>query len=206
MNIRTTYLMIVAFVAAAACSCVPVTDGIGGPVGNNGQTGNVNNNSGQSPDDSAGMVKDNGDNENDAVGGDDKNEKVAPSDDDMPEDDMPGDDMPGDDMPVDDDLVVVEDPASGFSTTDVFDSDREILRFDAALRQMIWVKDGQRFDGWEVSKSNTLSNGFFTIRFGSENGKPMAYFTETTPPTICDIIVSNGRMSIFSTPETVPQN
>jgi hypothetical protein len=98
-----------------------------------------------------------------------------------------------------------EDPDSDFSTMDVMDIDGQIVRFDAALRQMIWVEDSLAFDGWDV-QGNRLSNGFFTVRFGSEDGVQMAYFTETNPPTICDISVNDGALSISSTDTTVPQN
>lgn len=101
--------------------------------------------------------------------------------------------------------VTFQDPDSDFSTTDVVDIDGDVVRFDAASARMIWVADNLLFDDFDVD-GNLLADGFFTVRFGSENGQPMAYFTETDPPTICDISVTNGNLSITSTDQTVPQN
>ena len=113
--------------------------------------------------------------------------------------------VPG--VPVGDDganVVVFEDPDSDFSTADVRDVDGEIVRFDAVNAQMIWVADSLSFNGFDVN-GNALGAGFFMVRFGTENGERRAYFTETDPPTICNISVPNGTLSITSTQVTVPQ-
>ena len=101
-------------------------------------------------------------------------------------------------------FVVFRDSGSDFETSDVLDIDGEIVRFDAASRQMIWVKDSLAFSGWDVD-GNVLRGGDFTVRFGTKDGQRMAYFTETGPATICDIVVQNGALSILPTNETVPQ-
>jgi hypothetical protein len=111
----------------------------------------------------------------------------------------------GSDVEVDEiDAVEFQDPDSDFSTTDVRDVDDEIVRFDATALRLIWVADDLAFDGWDVN-GNQLAGGFYTVRFGTEDGERRAYFTETSPPTICDISVSGGALSISSTNVTVPQ-
>ena len=101
-------------------------------------------------------------------------------------------------------FIVFQDADSDFETSDVLDIDGEIVRFDAANRQLIWVKDSLAFSGWEV-EGNVLRGGVFTVRFGTKDGQRMAYFTETVPATICDIVVQNGSLIILPTTETVPQ-
>lgn len=101
-------------------------------------------------------------------------------------------------------FAVFEDPASDFSTMDVRDVDGEIVRFDATRSRLIWVSDALSFDGYDVD-GNLLAGGFFTVRFGTEDGVRRAYFTETDPPTICDIEAPGGMLRITSTQVTVPQ-
>lgn len=101
-------------------------------------------------------------------------------------------------------FVVFEDPDSDFSTSDVRDVDGEIVRIDAAKQQLFWVNDSLAFDGFDVN-GNELAAGFFTVRFGTEDGERRAFFTETNPPTICDIEAPGGMLRISSTSVTVPQ-
>ncbi len=102
------------------------------------------------------------------------------------------------------DLVVFQDPDSDFSTTDVMDIDREIVRLDGVRGELIWVADGTTATGWDIN-GNLLGNGFFTVAFGTENGERGAYFTETAAATICDIRVVNGIILISATSTPVPQ-
>lgn len=100
-------------------------------------------------------------------------------------------------------LVTFQDPNSDFSTSDVRDVEGDIVQFDATTGEMIWTADGQRFEDWQTD-GNTLSDGFFTIRFGTEDGEQRAYFTETGPATICDIVVNAANLQIFATNTPVP--
>jgi hypothetical protein len=102
------------------------------------------------------------------------------------------------------DFVVFKDPGSGFETADVRDVDGEIVRFDAGREQLFWVASSFAFDGFDIDGTK-LSEGFFTVRFGSENGVRQAYFTETDPPTICDLEVTGGALEITPTQVAVPQ-
>lgn len=102
------------------------------------------------------------------------------------------------------DFVVFQDPDSDFSTTDVMDIDREIVRLDGVRGELIWVADGTTATGWDID-GNLLGNGFFTVAFGTENGQRGAYFTETAAATICDIRVDNGIILISATSTPVPQ-
>ena len=97
------------------------------------------------------------------------------------------------------------DPDSEFSTTDVRDVDEEIVRFDATAKTLIWAADGSVFDGWDVDGNFLGPTRFFQVRFGTKDGERRAYFTETANATICDILIDNGDLQIFSTSVTVPQ-
>ncbi len=101
-------------------------------------------------------------------------------------------------------LVVFQDPDSDFSTTDVMDIDREIVRLDGAREELIWIADGTTAGGWDIN-GNLLGNGFFTVAFGTENGQRGAYFTETATATICNIQLRNGDIRISATNTPVPQ-
>ena len=101
-------------------------------------------------------------------------------------------------------FVAFQDPGSSFSTMDVRDVDGEIVRFDTTRGQLFWVPASLAFDGWTLS-GNQLQDGFFTVRFGTENGAQRAYFTETDPATICDIVVQDGMLTILATNVAVPQ-
>ncbi len=185
-RIAQSLLIIIALVATGCPAPGPVDGGNGGDMNANGM---------DDPGNGDGMVDDMGDADADGMG-----------DGDMMGDDGGADDMSGDggEDDIDAELAVFEDPDSDFTTQDVRDVDGQIVRFNATLRQLIWVEDDLAFDGFDVD-GNLLSNGFFTVRFGTEDGVRQAYFTETTPPTICDITVMNGQLRIFSTTETVPQ-
>lgn len=96
------------------------------------------------------------------------------------------------------------EPGSDFTSMDVYDVDGDIVRFDADNEEMVWMADSLAFDNWDID-GNALDSGFFTVRFGTEDGERRAYFTETDPPNICDIVVNDGRMRIVPTEVPVPQ-
>lgn len=102
--------------------------------------------------------------------------------------------------------AVFSDPNSSFSTSDVRESQRRIVRFDTATNSLIWAADGRTFPGYPVS-GNFISSRQFQVAFGTEGGERRAYFTETASGTICDIEVnSNGVLLITGTSERVPGN
>lgn len=103
-------------------------------------------------------------------------------------------------------LVVFADPDSDFTTTEIYDVEGEVVEFNAADEAMIWTADDSSFDGWPVERELFFHEGFFQIRFGSENGEMKAYFTEAVNETICDIQNIGGRLQIFPSKVFVPQN
>lgn len=103
-------------------------------------------------------------------------------------------------------LAVFTSAASGFSTSDVRDAEDEVVHFDTVGNTLIWIADGRRFPGFPVSGNFIGSNRGFEVRFGTRNGQPRAYFTETGPATICDIEVLNGQLIISPTSVTVPNS
>lgn len=102
-------------------------------------------------------------------------------------------------------LALFADPAGGFSTTDVRDSEGEIVRFtvDGLL---VWPPTMATFGGFPVAGNLIGPTQGFEIRFGTEGGQRRAYFTERGPGTICDIDLINGMINISPTSQTVPSS
>ncbi len=99
-----------------------------------------------------------------------------------------------------------EDPDGDFETTEVRDVDGEIMQFDTATEELVWQEDGSRIANWRVNGTELIfGNSPFRARFGTEDGERRVYFTEVNPPTICDLVVNNGVLSIFATNTPVPQ-
>jgi hypothetical protein len=96
------------------------------------------------------------------------------------------------------------DPDSSFTTSDVRDVQRQIVRFDTTSNSLIWAADGRSFSGYPVSGNFIRSDKGFQVRFGTEDGERRAYFTETASATICDIEVAGGQLTISATSVTVP--
>jgi hypothetical protein len=102
-------------------------------------------------------------------------------------------------------LAMFADPGSSFSTSDVRDSDDQIVQFDTASQSMIWAADGRRFEGFPVLDTYFVrSDKFFQVRFGTRNGERRAYFTEAVAGTICNVEVSGGGVVITATSVRVP--
>jgi len=114
-------------------------------------------------------------------------------------------------------LAIFTDPASGFSTSDVRDSQEQIVRFNKAA-EFIWAADDTRFPGYPVTGNLIGAEKFcrfcnFQVRFGSKDGERRAYLTfsddtghfEGHPPTIFDIEVVSGQLVFTETSVTVPE-
>ena len=96
-------------------------------------------------------------------------------------------------------LAVFSDPSSSFQTTDVFDSNGEVVRFNTAESALLWVAGDLFFDGWVVD-GNILDEGrLYQARFGTADGQRRAYFTERIRGTICDLSVEDGFLRIRPT-------
>jgi hypothetical protein len=104
-------------------------------------------------------------------------------------------------------LVLFVDAETGLGTVDVHDVDRQVVRFDANSRSMLWAASGDAVGGW-VTDGNALSwsrGGAFRVRFGTEAGERRAYFTEAGPGTICNLeITGPDQLSIRASSETPP--
>ncbi len=178
MNKFCTWLAMSVVVAClTGCEMTPVGDGNSGDGGNGG--GDMNTNGGDMVDDM---------NTNGSMTGD-MNTNGDTADDNGA-----------------DNVAKFQDPDSDFETTEVRDVDGEIMQFDTSTNELVWQADGTRIAQWTV-EGNSLLFGFseFRARFGTEDGQRRAYFTEVVPPTICDLVVNNGALSIFSTTTQVPQ-
>jgi hypothetical protein len=104
-------------------------------------------------------------------------------------------------------IVVFDDPDSPFSTSDVYDATREIVRFDAEQQTMVSAATGDAVSGWMTNGNELGPYGSFRVRFGSEGGQRRAYFTETGSGTICNLVLGGpGMLDIFATSELPPMN
>jgi hypothetical protein len=105
-------------------------------------------------------------------------------------------------------FVVFAEPGTGFSTREVYDADREVVRFDSTIGAMVSAASGDAVGGWNVTGSElrwTRSGVAFQVRFGSEAGERRAYFTEAARGTICNLRLSGPEnLSISGTNETPP--
>jgi hypothetical protein len=102
---------------------------------------------------------------------------------------------------------VFTDDATEFETSDVYDADDEIVRFDTTTKSIIWAADDRAFQegNWDVIGNFLGAAQAFQVRFGNVDGQRRAYFTETDPPTICDIEPVGEGLSISRTNKEVPQ-
>ncbi len=102
-------------------------------------------------------------------------------------------------VPVGTTLAVFTDQASGFQTSDVYDSDNELVRFESSQNALWWVPTNLLFDGWVVQGSFLDTGRLYQVRFGMVGGTPRAYFTESGRGTLCDLSVVNNVLQIAPT-------
>lgn len=95
------------------------------------------------------------------------------------------------------------DPRGGFSTTEVRDSEGDVVNFTVDGR-LVWPPTMATFSGFPVAGNLIGPTQGFEIRFGTEGGQRRAYFTERGPGTICDIDLINGMINVSPTSQTVP--
>ncbi len=100
-------------------------------------------------------------------------------------------------------LASFMDPRGGFSTTDVRDSEGDIVRFTVDGR-LVWTPTMAAFSGFPVAGNLIGPTQGFEVRFGTEGGQRRAYFTERGPGTLCDIDLINGMINVSPTSQTVP--
>ena len=100
-------------------------------------------------------------------------------------------------------LATFMEAGTGFSTNDVRDSERDVVRFDL-MGNLIWVPTGAAYGGFPVSGNLIGPTQGFEARFGTENGQKRAYFVERATGTICDIDVINGMLNVSPTTQAVP--
>jgi hypothetical protein len=105
-------------------------------------------------------------------------------------------------------FVSFVEASSAFSTNEVFDADRERVRFDATRGAMVASANGDSVSGWTTAGNDlrwTGSSVAFRVRFGTESGERRAFFTETASGTICNLSIDGpGSLSIRGTSELPP--
>lgn len=105
--------------------------------------------------------------------------------------------------------VTFVDCTTGFRTDEVFDADREVVRFDAELEAMVSAASGDSVGGWTVAGADldwSRSGVSFRVRFGTEAGERRAYFTEAGPGTICNLSVAGPDVLYISATSETPPN
>jgi hypothetical protein len=101
------------------------------------------------------------------------------------------------------------DCTTGFRTEAVFDADREIVHFDAAVGAMVSAASGDSVAGWTISGADldwSRFGGSFRVRFGTEAGERRAYFTEAGPGTICDLNIAGPDLLFIRATRQTPPN
>jgi len=99
------------------------------------------------------------------------------------------------------------DPTTGFTTTDIYDVDGDIVRVNTSEDSLVWDANGMSYSQGVFPVLDGIflgSNRFFQVRFGTENGQRKAFFTETAAGTICDIRLNGADLQIFATSVQVP--
>ena len=89
----------------------------------------------------------------------------------------------------------------------VHDATGEIIEVNAALNELVWAETGTTYftGAFPVIDERFLTGTRqFQIRFGSINGRRMAFFTETDAGTVCNLRVSAGSLLIFATSLQAP--
>lgn len=75
-------------------------------------------------------------------------------------------------------LATFTDPATGFSTIDVWDANDQIVRFNPGALELIWTADETRYVAYRVNGTSIRGPGvddYFEVRFGTKNGERRAY-------------------------------
>ena len=73
-------------------------------------------------------------------------------------------------------LAVFTDDATEFETSDVYDADDEIVRFDTTTKSIIWAADDRAFQegNWDVIGNFLGAAQAFQVRFGNVDGQRRA--------------------------------
>ena len=100
-------------------------------------------------------------------------------------------------------LVTFFDPGSGISTTDVRDSDDQVVRFNTA-GELIWVADDTRFPGFPIHMPFIMDDYSYRVVFGTKDGERRPYFAAHGEDVMYDIESVNGRLTITATSLPVP--
>lgn len=113
-------------------------------------------------------------------------------------------------------LQVFTETATGFSTTDLRDSQDQILQI-SRTNELIWVPDGSRIPGYKLWSYAYPDAGLvyfidgricpvgcgFEVRFGTRDGERRAYLTvdygHSNPGTLVDVEVVSGALIVTQT-------
>jgi hypothetical protein len=106
----------------------------------------------------------------------------------------------------DDEFAVFTDPATGFTTTVVYDASHDTAQFRVTDDSVVF-QDGMAYDigEWDVNGLYLDAEQFFVVQFGTEEGQRRAFFTETEmPEVICDFFVEDGDFQMVPSTHPVP--
>jgi hypothetical protein len=106
-------------------------------------------------------------------------------------------------------FAVFMDPTTGFTTSEVHDAEREVVRFAADVGALVAQASGEVVRGWSVSGAElgwSRSSVAFRVRFGTEAGARRAYFTEASTGTLCNLSVLGPDLLVISPTSERPPN
>jgi hypothetical protein len=108
-------------------------------------------------------------------------------------------------------LSVFIEPATGFSTADLYDADDHIVQVDKG-GELVWTPDGSRLGGYSVQGNSIAAElpcqCWLIVRFGTKNGERRAYLTADyghwNPGTLVDLAIDRGVLVVNPTTTFVP--
>lgn len=109
-------------------------------------------------------------------------------------------------------LRAFADPASGFSTSNLHDAQKQVVHVNTA-DDLIWVAGGEHLAGYVVRSTLILAEAsscqcWLAVRFGTRNGEKRAYLTadygHDNAETVVDLEVAGGALIVQRTDVFVP--
>ena len=107
-------------------------------------------------------------------------------------------------------LTVFSDPDSDFTTTELLDVDGQVLSFTTDSR-IVWVETStawiaSRRGEWTTDGNVLRSDGYFTVAYGSLDGRFAGWITRTSTGTVCDFESDGEVLDINPTNQPIEQD
>ena len=106
----------------------------------------------------------------------------------------------------DDEFAVFTDPETGFTTTVVYDSNRDTAQFRVSDDSIVIDGIGYQPGSWEVNGNFLDAAQSMEAQFGTEVGVRRAFFTLTGEDTVCDFFIEDGQFVMTPSNEPIPND